>query len=68
MPGPLPDRLAATLAQKLRDDQLVLFAGAGLSMQARARDGSAKRMPAWDALLAGVAARFGLDPAHYRMD
>ena len=68
MPGPLPEDLAHTLAQKLRDDQLVLFAGAGLSMQAKARDGSDRRMPGWDALLEGVAARFGLDPAHYRMD
>jgi hypothetical protein len=68
MPGPLPDELAQTLAQKLRDDQLVLFAGAGLSMQAKARDGSDRRMPGWNELLDGVAARFGLVPAHYRMD
>jgi len=29
MLGSLPDHLAQTLAQKLRDDQLVLFVGAG---------------------------------------
>ncbi|MGO8866183.1 MAG: HEAT repeat domain-containing protein [Alphaproteobacteria bacterium] len=68
MSGPLPDEFAHTLAQKLRVDQLVLFAGAGLSMQAKARDGSGRRMPGWDALLTGIAARFGLDPANYRMD
>jgi hypothetical protein len=68
MPGPLPEELVQTLAQKLRDDQLVLFAGAGLSMQAKARDGSDLRMPGWNELLAGVAARFGLVPSHYRMD
>ncbi len=68
MAGPLPEELAKTLARKLRDDQLVLFAGAGLSMQAVARDGSGVRMPGWDALLAGVAGRFGLDLAHYKMD
>jgi hypothetical protein len=68
MPGPLPDQLAQTLAHKLRDDKLVLFAGAGLSMQAKACDGSDRQMPDWNELLAGVAARFGLVPAHYRMD
>ena len=68
MPGPLPDEFARTLAQKLRDDQLVLFAGAGLSRQAIARDGSSRRMPDWDALLEAVAARFHLDQANYRMD
>ena len=29
MPGPLPGDLARALAQKPRDDHLVLFAGAG---------------------------------------
>jgi HEAT repeat protein len=68
MPGPLPSELAQNLAQKLRDDQLVLFAGAGLSMQAKSGDGSNRRMPGWNELLERVAAQFGLDPAHYRMD
>jgi HEAT repeat protein len=65
---PLPDEFVQVLAQKLRDDQLVLFAGAGLSMQAKARDGSRRRMPSWNELLEGVADRFGLQPAHFRMD
>lgn len=66
MPGPLPPDLAHTLAQKLRDGQLVLFAGAGLSMQAKARDGSDRRMPGWDALLRQVASRFGEAIDDYR--
>ncbi len=59
MSGPLPADLAHGLAQKLRDRQLVLFAGAGLSMQARPRDGSDRHMPSWDGLLKTVAERFG---------
>ncbi len=68
MAGPLPEELAKTLARKLRDDQLVLFAGAGLSMQAVARDGSGVRMPGWGDLLDRVAARFKLDRADYTID
>jgi hypothetical protein len=66
MPGPLPPDLTHTLAQKLRDGQLVLFAGAGLSMQAKARDGAGRRMPSWDGLLQQIAARFGENMDDYR--
>ena len=68
MPGPLPGDLARTLAQKLRDDQFVLFAGAGLSMQAKARDGSDRRMPGWEEFLAAIGGRLGIDANSFRMD
>jgi len=63
--GPLPLGLANVLAQKLRDGQLVLFVGAGLSMQAIARDGSGDRMPSWHALLSQIAEQFGESPTDY---
>jgi hypothetical protein len=44
------------LAQKLADGQLALFVGAGLSRQAIARDGSARRLPLWKELAEQVAA------------
>ena len=66
MAGPLPPDFARTLAQKLRDGQLVLFSGAGLSMQAQARDGSDRRIPSWDGLLQRIAARFGEHMDDYR--
>jgi hypothetical protein len=43
------------LAQKLADGQLALFVGAGLSRQATARDGSARRLPLWKELAEQVA-------------
>jgi hypothetical protein len=45
MPGPLPEQHAAILAQKLADGQLALVVGAGLSLQAIAKDGSSRRLP-----------------------
>ncbi len=58
---PLATDLARTLAQKLRDGQLVLFAGAGLSHLALAKDGSDRRIPLWDGLTEAVSGRFGFD-------
>ena len=68
MPEPLPPDFASTLAQKLRDEQLVLFAGAGLSMQAVSCDGSGRRMPSWSEFLAAIGDRFGLNANNFRMD
>ena len=55
MPEPLSPHQAAILAQALRDGQLVLFAGAGLSRLAPADDGSARRLPLWAELADRVA-------------
>ena len=59
---PLDSDLAHSLAQKLLDGQLVLFAGAGLSHLALAKDGSDRRIPLWAGLAQTVAERFGFSP------
>jgi hypothetical protein len=63
--NPLDPTLARTLAQKLLDGQLVLFAGAGLSHLAPAKDGSERRIPLWAGLAQTVAERFGFDPGDF---
>jgi tetratricopeptide (TPR) repeat protein len=63
---PLDSNLARILAQKLKDDQLVLFAGAGLSHLALPKDGSERRIPLWAELTDTVASRFGIDSADFR--
>jgi hypothetical protein len=68
MLNPLPIDFVKTLAQKLRDNQLVLFVGAGLSRQATPLDGSSRRLPSWNEFLSKIAASFGLNPDDYQMD
>ena len=63
--NPLDPALARTLAQKLQDGQLVLFAGAGLSHLAPAKDGGGRRIPLWVGLARAVAQRFGFDPEDF---
>ena len=58
--APLDPALARTLAQKLLDGQLVLFAGAGLSHLAPAKDGGERRLPLWRGFVESVAETFGL--------
>lgn len=55
MPGPLPRSHIAVVAEKLRDDHLGLFVGAGLSRLAPALDGDASRLPLWGELAEQVA-------------
>jgi hypothetical protein len=62
---PLPDSIANHLARCLCDQNLVLFAGAGLSMQADPLDGCDRSMPSWDELLTDLAAQFGEDRQDY---
>jgi phosphoserine phosphatase/NAD-dependent SIR2 family protein deacetylase len=61
----LPDNVARDLALKLSADQLVLFVGAGISHQARAKDGSSKRMPLWQELAAKVGRAHGESVDNY---
>lgn len=63
--NPLDSVLARTLAQKLIDGQLMLFAGAGLSHLAPAKDGSGRRISLWAGLTDTVARRFGFDSADF---
>ena len=62
---PLDFNLARTLAQKLHANELVLFAGAGLSHLALPKDGSERRIPLWVGLTDAVASQFGIDPADF---
>jgi len=68
MIGPLTDGFVEILAEKLRENQLVLFAGAGLSMHAAAADGSSRKMPNWHQFLEQIAVRFKEDLNDYRDD
>ena len=58
-PGPLPEQHARLLAQRLLDDQLCLFVGAGLSHLAPAKDGSDRRLPLWGELARQVEGKSG---------
>lgn len=58
---PLEKQDARTLARKLRDNDLVLFAGAGLSHLATAKDGSERRIPLWAELIEAIAGHFEFD-------
>lgn len=63
--NPLDPSLARTLAQKLHDGKLILFAGAGLSHLAIAKDGSDHRIPLWAGLTQVVAKRFDFKPEDF---
>jgi HEAT repeat protein len=65
---PLPPQHARLLAQRLRDGQLALFVGAGLSHLAPAADGSGERLPLWKDLTRRVGEVCGEDPAEYQND
>jgi SIR2-like domain/NACHT domain/HEAT repeats len=54
----LPEKHVETLAHKLRDGQLALFVGAGLSHLAPRKDGGPQRLPLWDGLRQAIAGRF----------
>lgn len=60
-PDPLPPDYALRLAKLLRDDKLVLFVGAGLSMQCSPVAPHDKGFPSWGELVEIVAARFDAD-------
>jgi hypothetical protein len=47
------------LARALADGRAVLFAGAGLSFNARSRDGRGNRMPSWRDLASGMLEQLG---------
>lgn len=60
-PYKLPTGFASTLARKLRDRQLILFAGAGLSHLCPPIPPHQKRLPLWRDLAEQVCARFHTD-------
>ncbi len=60
-PDPLPPEYALRLAKLLRDDKLVLFVGAGLSMQCPPVAPHDKGLPSWGELVEIVAAQFDAD-------
>lgn len=64
--GPLPERHARILAEKLRDGQLVLFVGAGLSYLCPRNDGKKGRLPLWKSLQDEVARLAHLDASQFR--
>lgn len=66
--SPLKPELAARLAQKLRDGQLALFVGAGISHLATARDGSGRQLPLWKELAEKVARACQENPLDYSND
>ncbi len=57
----LPKDHALTLAQKLRNDQLIIFVGSGMSYLAKRRDGSPERLPLWQGLIDITKEEFGLE-------
>jgi transcriptional regulator with XRE-family HTH domain len=57
--APLPPAHVRALAEKLRDGQLALFVGFGLSHLAPHRESRAQRLPLWPALAARVAKAWG---------
>jgi len=63
--NPLEQQIARSLAQKLSEDYLVLFVGAGLSHLAPHKNGSEHRIPLWKGLSQIVAERFGFDLQHF---
>jgi len=65
MTTPLSDSHVERLAKLLLNDQLVLFVGAGISHQAKARDGSGRRLPLWRELGEQVAAQCGEQTGNY---
>lgn len=60
-PDPLPPEYALRLAKLLRDDKLVLFVGAGLSMQCPPVAAHDKGFPSWGELVEIVAEQFDAD-------
>ena len=65
MPTPLSESHVERLAKLLLNDQLVLFVGAGISHQAKARDASGRRLPLWRELAEHVAAQCGEKTGNY---
>ena len=59
--NPLEQQIARSLAQKLSEDYLVLFVGAGLSHLAPHKNGGEHRIPLWKGLSQIVAERFSFD-------
>lgn len=57
----LPIPFAKAVGERLAANQLVLFAGAGLSHLAPARDGSKQRLPLWRELTESIAEKFGIN-------
>jgi HEAT repeat protein/NAD-dependent SIR2 family protein deacetylase len=61
--APLPDEVALKLARKLRDNQLVVLVGAGLSHLCLPVSPSGARLPLWKGLVEAVAKDFDEDGA-----
>lgn len=61
----LPIHHIQQLAQRLLDEHLTLFVGAGLSRLAPRRDRGSQRLPLWNELTQLVADRCNEDPASY---
>lgn len=57
--NPLEQQIAHSLAQKLSENQLVLFVGAGLSHLAPHKNAGEHRIPLWNGLSQSVAEHFG---------
>ncbi len=65
---PIPNKIANELARKLRDDQLVLFVGAGLSHLCPFVSPRTTRLPMWSGLADAIAEKFreeNLDPKDF---
>jgi phosphoserine phosphatase/NAD-dependent SIR2 family protein deacetylase len=63
---PLPDSHVAELARLAKSDQLVLFVGAGISLQAKPKDKtSTNKLPLWQMLASTVAKHCGKKSEHY---
>lgn len=61
----ISDELAEQLSKLLLDGKLILFAGAGLSLQARDPKDTSARLPLWSDLSKLVANQFGEDVTSY---